>query len=305
MLNQIIRNGHFNYMHRMKIVTAIFISVLIMAYPLILKAEPVEDSLWIDEFGVKKGESINSGFVFLNGKYIDAPYVVTRKGLALFLNDKMIEPPIRWPPPAAVKNENIIDPKLSAAITKNTSPFDPLLVKYIGEKNAYINLHYPPKEIVKLLLKTFQELPCVDNAEIDSKRPEIAIVRWHDGSSDRIRLLQFEGREPLKYDKESILGLLEGQRKNFEERLKKGDTYFLFDKGGKITFGEQNTRDLLLRLIEILESKESFEIKLNLVHEIMPYVNKDTFASIVTDFSASPQLKERLQELIQLKQKAQ
>ncbi|MFH1232164.1 MAG: hypothetical protein V1709_11790 [Planctomycetota bacterium] len=292
-------------MRKMKIVNAIFIWVLIMAFPLILKAEPVEDSLWIDEFGVKKGESINSGFVFLNGKYIDVPYVVTRKGLALFLNDKMIEPPIRWPPPAAVQNENITEPKLPAAITKNTSPFDSLLIKYIGEKNAYIRIHSPPKETLKLLLKTYQELPCVDNARIDSKYPEIAIVRWHNGSSDRIRLSKFEGREPLKYDKESILGLLEGERNNLEERLKKGDTYFLFDKGGKITFGEQNTKDLLPRLVEILESKESLEIKLNLVHEIMPYVNKDTFASIVTNFSVSPQLEKRLQELIQLRQEVQ
>jgi len=36
---------------------------------------------------IKPGTSINSGFVFIDGKYIEPPYKVKRKGLTIYLNE--------------------------------------------------------------------------------------------------------------------------------------------------------------------------------------------------------------------------
>jgi hypothetical protein len=38
----------------------------------------------------RKAGPINSGFVFIDGKYIEPPYTVKRKGMTVYLNDIQI-----------------------------------------------------------------------------------------------------------------------------------------------------------------------------------------------------------------------
>ena len=49
----------------------------------------------LQKFGTIKGEIINEGYVFIDGKYIESPYMVSRKGLKyLLMIEKSKNPPV-------------------------------------------------------------------------------------------------------------------------------------------------------------------------------------------------------------------
>lgn len=266
-------------------------------------ARAKKPDLHVDEFGTMVGEPVSNGFVFIDGAYVDAPYVVTRKGLAVFINDKMIQAPAPWPPPQEEPTQKFVDPKLPASVNENTSQFDPVLVRYLSYKSAYIRSHYPKGKALRLLRDVYADLPCVQRAGLDARRPVILIVTWSDGETDRVRLIPFEGRQPVKLDKEGVLKRLESERRMYEERLEKGDYYMFFSEGGKITGGSQGSRELLPRIVSILRSAKSAEAKLREVQQAgLSVVNSESFTSIVTQFSASEQLEKRLQDVVRSRQ---
>ena len=44
----------------------------------------------IADFGVKTGKPVDRGFVFFDGRYIEAPYVVMRIGIAIYINKQEV-----------------------------------------------------------------------------------------------------------------------------------------------------------------------------------------------------------------------
>ncbi|MBN1766025.1 MAG: hypothetical protein JW860_12255 [Sedimentisphaerales bacterium] len=50
---------------------------------------------YTDKYGVTEGDEINSGFVFIEGKYVEPPYRISRRGLSLYVNEIIINSPIR------------------------------------------------------------------------------------------------------------------------------------------------------------------------------------------------------------------
>jgi hypothetical protein len=91
---------------------------------------------------------------------------------------------------------------------------------------------------------------------------------------------------------------VEGVRENYEERLQKGDCFFLFDGGGRISFGVAKVAQALPRITEILRSEEPADVKAGKLQKMgMPDLTGGTFARLITQFSASGQLEERLGKL--------
>jgi len=50
---------------------------------------------YVQEFGVSMGKAVDSGAVFLDGEYVMSPYMISRRGLALYVNDREIKRPRR------------------------------------------------------------------------------------------------------------------------------------------------------------------------------------------------------------------
>ncbi len=256
-----------------------------------------ESLLRVGEFGTTVGTPIDSGFVFVDGQYLDAPYRVTRRGLGLFINEKLIEPPMRWPWPQTQPAGSPTDPKLPVTITKETSQWDLLVLEYLSAKRAYVWARYSQNEVPRQMAEVYKGLPCVDTAELDAKRPEVLVVTWSDGSVERIRLRPF-GRRPIKHDKKSVLARLEGNRTRWENRLRKGDYYLFFTDGGEISGGAAGATEILSRLVPILRSSEADDVKFRQIEEAgLPAITRDNFATMVTDFAASQQLDKRLEEI--------
>jgi hypothetical protein len=250
--------------------------------------------LHIDDFGVAEGKPITNGFVFIDGRYIDAPYRVDRKGLGIFINDVLIEPPIPWSGEPKLSGET--DPAMPEGITKDTSINDPNLSRYLGEKIAYLNRHYSQVEAVRMMKQVYNDLPCVKEIQDVEHEPlEITVTTYRGETSARIHLTPF----PRKVDmsKKGVLGRLDQRREHFESRLQKGD-YFFFSarSGGLITGGARAAAEVLPRIVLTLRSAKDEATKFKEVQQAgLPDVRKDSFAAIVTNFAASPQLEQRLQ----------
>jgi len=246
----------------------------------------------IKEYGVQEGKPIDAGFVFFDGRYIEAPYVVARKGLCVFINETLV---FRHAGPVAVLPGDV-DPQLPPDLTKDTSIYDKSFTDYIRRKVAYVQKHFTREEEIKIMEQVYRGLPCVKEAHLDPEVPTILHITTFRGESDPIGL--DPPRRKVPQDKASILAQVEGVRKNhYEERLQKGDCFFLFDQGGHITFGAGTVAEKLLRITEILRSQEPTDVKVKKLQQAgMPDLTSGSFAKLITHFSASSQLEDRLRK---------
>jgi len=53
----------------------------------------VAQDKYIGEFGVTEGEPVDAGVVFIDGEYLTSPYIVSRRGLTLHVNNRQIKRP--------------------------------------------------------------------------------------------------------------------------------------------------------------------------------------------------------------------
>ena len=44
------------------------------------------EDLMVERFGMSRAEPVYTGYVFINGRYLDAPYIVEQRGVGLFIN---------------------------------------------------------------------------------------------------------------------------------------------------------------------------------------------------------------------------
>jgi len=115
--------------------------------PLHLQESPSKEmtELYVKELGGITGTSINSGFIFIDGRYLDAPYIVSRKGLGIFVNDVFVKKSaVQWPPVDMRVKEDPGFPSLDG-ITENTT-FDEFTKKcwaQLAPKCRYLHQTLP------------------------------------------------------------------------------------------------------------------------------------------------------------------
>ena len=260
-----------------------------------LEEKEIEMDLYVDEFGITVGESINRGFVFFNGRYIDAPYVVTRKGLGIFVNDKMVEPPPRvWPPPEWPSGD--ADPEMPPEITRETSLYDDVARNYARQKRAYVQKHYTREEERDIMEDFYRNLPFVKEARLSDDRRILHITTFR-GEESPLRLVHLR-RRPL--DKGGVLRGVEVLRKSMERGLQRGRCYFLFSRGGPIIWPGSSVISELPRVVRILRSEKSAEDKLEELQGTGFFSPgaKSRLLIMAENFHASEQLEKRLDELV-------
>jgi len=254
-------------------------------------------ALHVEEFGITDGAPVDRGFVFFDGRYIEAPYAVRRKGLSVFIGDVMVEGPARWPLPGAGPTSEVVDPEVPPAADANTSQFDPAVTEYVGLKLAYLEKHYSRDEIAGRMAEAYRQLPCVRSAVVQDAVN--LSVTWSSGNVDRVCLFP-PSRGAAWHDKESLLEVYERMRENYEKRLKAGTVFFLFSAGGQTTMSEATSVVALPPVVAILRSGMTREQKFAALQakgwiDVVPELGP---GRLVTDFQASPQLEERLNETI-------
>lgn len=235
------------------------------------------------------GKPIDSGFVFIDGQYIDAPYIVTRDDGKIYINDRLVDQIIA---PLYEKPIPDADPVMPSSINKNTSNYDKVLEDYLGKKIRYVQAHHTLDEEREIMEKVYRSLPFVKEAAIDPATGSLRIVTYS-GETDSI-LLATPRRKGIVGIK-AIREHADSKKNDFEKNLIEGSTLFLFTRGGHAGLDKEGTINALPKIVQILRSKKSVNDKIQELHKAgVTWIDKNTFTNLITNFSASDQLEKRL-----------
>ncbi|HUT29586.1 MAG TPA: hypothetical protein VMX13_07335 [Sedimentisphaerales bacterium] len=266
--------------------------VLLILLALLWAGTAAADNLAaIRDFGISRSEPIDKSFFFHEGKYIEAPYVVERRGLDIYINDVLIVSGPEYPIYEYKVEQDPGDPPPSS------SPFDSypagtdLRDVYWSKKWRYLYSHFDHETAKNMMLETYR------------KSSEIEDVSWSD-MEDIVRLVHKDGRNRLVSlslsgggfalnppRKEELLKRVQEEAAFHERRL--GRDQLVFKKGGftRVVRGRRAVKGL-----EVLLSDASDTDKLKALEEarlIRSGPKGELERWIVTDFQGSPQLAER------------
>ncbi len=247
--------------------------------------QKAEELLRIDEYGSNE-VSDNNGFVFYEGEYLEAPYVVKRKGLGVFINDKIIVRPLEIPNQSYSGD---IDPELPSEITSESSIYDDIVRDYLMKKFTYLKNTKAELAIYETVIRN---LPFVVEAETDPNNPDILNFTTTEGLYIPMSLVPL-GDRGVKYDKNSVIKRVEDQRINIHNFLSSGGCYIKSSRDGIISL---HGKEELIPVINILKTDKSASEKLLDFQKSNIRFSKNVFQEMINNFGVSSQLEIRLNE---------
>ncbi|MFC1782103.1 hypothetical protein ACFL02_00790 [Planctomycetota bacterium] len=255
------------------------------------------DLLRTDDFGVSVMENVDQGFMFLDGKYLDSPYLISRKGLGIFINNTLINRPERWP--INIPSGDI-DPDLPPEINSETSINDDIVNNYLAQKFAYLRKHHTKEEEIQIMKNVLVNLPFVTTAKVDEKNNAVLHITTTEGLTVAMALYSFRGRQ-VGYNKEDVKKRIEARKDHLINALKKDGCYFISRIGGVTQLTKDTVINKLPVLIKILREKASVEEKYERAQHLNIRIPKSDMIKIIKGFSATKQLEKRLDRLIKCK----
>lgn len=242
-------------------------------------------------------QPISNGFVFVEGQYVEAPYVVSRKDLAIYINDRLIAnyaPLVKEIP----KPESEL-PSLPTNITVNSTPYDKDVVDYMVRVRIYLSSHYKRSELADEIEKVYKALPCVKDVRRNSDKTS-ATVTYTDGHTINENLIPLT-RKPVITPTNAVEYVSRTCR-NYVERLEKGDFYGFANEGtgaSIFTFSVGTAKEFLPGFVKVLRSSQDDETKAKQLREMLRLspITKETSREFVTNLCPSKQLDERVEAL--------
>ena len=246
----------------------------------------------VKELGETHGKPVDSGFVFLDGRYIDAPYTVSRRGIEVLINGIVVRRAARWPLRDSSVSEDPGDPQ---GLTERSSMADLKVSRHALRKLRYLRQHFPPEIARQRMAEYYRKCPCVESVVPNPRCSEDLLVTLKDGRSALIYVAPFMP-PPTKHD---VRRTLERYRESLQQRLQKGDCYFFFSKRGDNSFGKDKVCKDLRAMVAILRSERSTEEKRALLERLGFLSHRISgHDSLVTSFQASQQLDRRIDALV-------
>ena len=258
----------------------------------------------VDKIGQTNGAPINFGFVFYDGEYIEAPYVVSRKGLSIYINDKLIS--YCKIHPKRKKYSLNEDPGFPGGVT-STSTYSEIS-KHNSKICTYLFDNYPENEAKEKMLEYYRQLPCVDNVTCNTNFLEGGhfYIKYINGEIIPINLFGHPFRKQVEQLSNELLEELlarkiEKARLYHEDRLAHGTTYFVQSKDSTFCLSGRKTEKNLRLAVEIIRSERIYDQKMELLRrmDILPPGGMDVLTPVVSNFQASAQFDTRLQKAIQ------
>lgn len=263
---------------------------VILVFPAVVALVAATEQV-LKEFGIDGGEPINEGYFFYEGRYIDAPYVVERRGLDIYINDVLVRKGPDWPPYDERVKEDPGDPPPGSSPLDPTPPGMDPRDTYWSKKSRYVLSHYDQQTAREKMVETYRK--CTEFREViwDGKGPFLHVID-NTGKKTGIYMgagMGFGKRPPTK---EEVRQRMDRGKAYYENLLRGEVTLFKF-KSGELGF----SGDRSLKAVEILLSDVSDEEKVKAFEEMTSRPGEVWFQQIVTEFKASPQLAERLKAL--------
>ena len=275
------------------------VSLLVFATFVLVVAQAASadsDKATIEAFGIKRGEPINEGFFFRKGEYVEAPYIVERRGIDIYTNGHLIQPGPVWPRYDYRVSEDPGEPP------SDISPFDPAPPNvdyretYWPKKWRYLASHFPYEDAKQMMLETYRKCPVVERAYLSEDNGDRAVLLSTDGARKSVDLLYLPIFFELPWTKHEMLERRERKREFYESVLL--SNVFLFDMapdGPEVQFPTRRG----VKVMRILLSPQTVEEKMAALGAPDICVPTNLRQRFVTEFRSSPQLKERVLKLEQ------
>jgi hypothetical protein len=250
----------------------------------------------IEKYGQSKSEPLDGGFFFYDNEYIEAPYVVERIGLEIFINGYkvgFVPEPYDWriledpgSPPA--------DSKLPACIPNPNSEY---YNTYWGLKYRYLRASKDEKQANKEFTEIMKSVPGVAKIETNPGNSKYMTIYYDSGQTQIFDWFpdNFEGIEyaPVS-NKDELINKAEESRLFYEKRFKNNNGFFDRSKGGNMTMGALAA----LRVIDVLVSEATPEGRIKALEaQGSPRLLMDPWKSQLQNIRITPQLVERAKRI--------
>ena len=216
----------------------------------------------IEKYGQSKSDPINGGFFFYEDKYIEAPYILERRGLDIFINGHKVDfisEPYDWrifddpgDPPA--------DVNLPSGLPWGGTQY---YNEYWGLKYRYLRTNMDKGQADKQLLEIMRNVSGISGIKVNPDNSDQMII---DFSCGKTQIFNWFTEGPFggldKTDKftpvpgnDEMIKRAEKKITLFKDLLKKNVAYFNINMGGSITMGAVPA----LEAVEILISQRNPE----------------------------------------------
>ncbi|MBI4646259.1 MAG: PKD domain-containing protein [Bacteroidia bacterium] len=190
----------------------------------------------------KKFPPVDTGYVFIDGEYIESPYIVEIKELTIFINDRPVSQKREWPE----KNPYYFDHDLSIPpeLTQNSTIDDMLKAvepsehhHYIAAKAYYLFSHFEANEAQEKIVEYVRSFPNVKS--LTGKDEVYTIETWNGETRSVIiggsqMVLNSKKWGPKGKGGRKGKGVIESLKKNAEYEVK-------FLKDGSLRFYANST----------------------------------------------------------------
>ena len=249
------------------------------------------DGRAIADFGVEKGEPINAGFFFHGGTYVEAPYVVERRGLDIVVNGIRVRPGPEYPPFVLSGEHDPGPPPAGASpLDRPPSGTDPRDT-YWRRKWAYLKKHFDKAQAVQKMMETYRNSAGVKSVEKDAGYDDVIILTTTTGKEVTIDLRPGMVVKPMS--KEEYLAQARRSMGHYERKLRSGELFNTVHGGELIVLPAS-----VLEVLEVLVADTDGQTKRVLLEQKGYLKPGDvTFAVLATESRTTPQLHDRLARL--------
>lgn len=247
-------------------------------------------------------KKINSGYVFIDGNYVEPPYRVNLKRKTIYINEIPITKKIKkikiknYP---SVRKDPGIPPDIKQMDSINViykAKIQPYNISYMEAKLVYLYKNYSEEDAVKLTKEYLESMPNIKSV----KGSKICEVEAYNGekrniilTTDSFKDLKNGRKKHFKSEGKNTKNVLLYMADRYEQRLLKGDVFFIFSDSTiycdfiEMSYSEKNGIQLLKDLSELINDTTMFySDKLIQIENIMKNnLSKKYIPSLIKNFT--------------------
>jgi hypothetical protein len=250
----------------------------------------------VAEFGTSRSEPVDKAFFFWEGRYVEAPYAVERRGLEVFVNGIRVarKPPgeLEWPPYDYTVSEDPGDPPPGLGPGDQTPKGVDYRDTYWARKWRYLFLHYDRETARQKMRETYARSDQVADVSVHPLLPSATVVRMKSGETRNFDALPdgWANRGWPKPTKDQVLKAVEFTHDFYKRRLSV-PLVLAISRGTEVSCSHQQA----LKFLQILLSDKGEKEKRRLLGEHVGVRPDDAFLKeLVQTLQTSPQLARRL-----------
>jgi hypothetical protein len=252
---------------------------------------------------------IHSGYIFIDGRYEEPPYVLSIEGLSITLNGNVVHCIKRRATKKDAMSSRAIDPEFPAWVSSDTSLED-IMSRSNGKRSIvydkwdYLRQKYPPREAIEEMLEYLRSLPCIAAAETEMPVPDDSyfIVKiTHGDGAVRRHVFPVRGwwlstecsdsggptTGEVKYTKDDVYGV----KSIIAHRLLHNGGVFFFRERLSMLWGEESVGKRMPAIMALVTSECSRQDKIDTLRRLGVAVSTEQF---LDGFVATQGLTERI-----------